>query len=140
MASLVGSLEGLSTIEIIGFILFNNIKASIFALLLGIGFGVFPIITGIVNGYLLGFVAREAAGIEGIGVLWRLAPHGIFELPAVLFSIGMGMKVGFTLFSVKKKKEFKRNIKESLRFFVFVVIPLLVIAAIIEGILVSLSM
>jgi stage II sporulation protein M len=141
MANLVGSLEGLNTWEVMGFIFFNNLKASFFALLFGIGFGVFPIITGVINGYLVGFVAREAARVEGILVLWRLLPHGIFELPAVFFCIGMGMKIGFSLFGKKNtKNNLKRNLKESLRFFAFVVIPLLIIAGIIEGILVSSTM
>ena len=141
MANLVGSLEGLNTLEIIEFIFFNNLKASLFALLLGIGLGILPIIIGIINGYLVGFVAREAVRVEGILVLWRLLPHGVFELPAVFFSMGMGMKVGFSLFKRKNiKKNFRRNLKESLRFFVFVVIPLLIIAGIIEGILISATM
>ena len=138
LSKLVGSLEGKSTFEIIQFIFFNNLKASFFALLFGIGLGVFPIVTGAINGYLVGFVAREVAGTEGILILWKLLPHGIFELPAVFFSMGMGMKVGFSLFNRKKaKKNFQRNLIEAIRFFVFVVIPLLIVAGIIEGLLIG---
>lgn len=137
MANLSKSIEGMNTLEIIGFILFNNIKASFFALLFGIGLGIFPLLAGVANGYLVGFVAREAAEVEGIFVLLRLLPHGIFELPAIFFSMGMGMKVGFSL--LRRKKNFKKNLKESLRFFVFVILPLLIVAGIIEGILIRIT-
>ena len=68
--------------------------------------------------------------IEGISALWRLFPHGIFELPAVIFSIGIGIKIGVDLLIVKKKKKekLKTNYIEGLRFFLFVVIPLLLLA------------
>ena len=135
---LVLSLEGKGMLEIVWFIFFNNIKASFFAIVLGIGFAILPLITLVVNGYLLGFVIRESAVREGIGVMWQLVPHGIFELPAILLSIGFGFKIGTDLFRKDFKKRLKNNFREALRFFVFVIFPLLVIAAIIEGILIGL--
>jgi len=136
---LILSLEGKGMLEIIGFIFFNNLKASFFAIILGIGFGIFPLITLVANGYLLGFVARESAVRGGIGVLWQLFPHGIFELPAILLSIGFGLKIGFDLFRKDARKRLRHNFRESLRFFVFVIIPLLLVAGIIEGTLIALS-
>ena len=94
-------------------------------------------ITDIFNGYLVGFVARMSVDAGGIGVLWKLFPHGIFELPAVIMSIGIGMKMGIDIFR-KDKKQIARNFKEALRFLIFVVLPLLIIAGIIEGILIFL--
>ena len=67
-----------------------------------------------------------------------LVPHGIFELPAILFSIGIGFKIGIDLFS-RKKGNLKYNLREALRFFIYIILPLLIIAAIIEGALISLS-
>jgi len=107
-------------------------------MILGIGLAIFPLVTAIANGYLLGFVAREAVMQEGIFIFWRLFPHGIFELPAVLFSIGIGMKIGTEIFGKNAGKRLKYNFREGFRFFVFVVFPLLLVAGIIEGILVSL--
>lgn len=135
---LILSLEGKSTLEIILFIFFNNIKAGFFAIVTGIGLGILPLIILVFNGYLLGFVVREAAVREGIGVLWQLAPHGIFELPAILLSIGIGLKIGVDLFKKDVKEKLKHNFKEGLRFFVFVIFPLLLVAGIIEGLLISL--
>ena len=138
IAELTAMLEEKGTLELIWMIFFNNLKAGFFAMVLGIGVGLFPLFAVVVNGYLLGFVAREAVNITGIGVLWQLAPHGIFELPAIIFSIGIGFKIGVSVFGGRGVGDRLRyNFREAMRFFVFVVIPLLVIAGIIEGILIG---
>ena len=135
---LILSLEGLSVVELIGFIFWNNLKASFFAIILGITVGLFPLFMLVTNGYLLGFVSREAVAAEGIFTLWRLLPHGIFELPAILLSLGIGFKIGGGMFKKGFRKNLKYNFKEGLRFFVFVIFPLLLVAGIIEGLLVGL--
>lgn len=136
IAQMVKALKGKSAIEIILFIFLNNMRASFFAIILGVGFGIFPFMALVINGYLLGFVLRESAIREGIFIAWKLLPHGIFELPAVLFSIGIGMKIGKDLFRKDSKEKLKYNFKEGMRFFIFVVFPLLLVAGIIEGTLV----
>jgi len=136
IANMSGIIEGKSLIELIRFIFLNNIKASFIAIVSGITFGFFPLVVGITNGYLLGFVARAVATQEGIFVLWKLFPHGVFELPAIIISIGIGIKIGADLFRKDVKKKLKYNFKEGLRFFTFVVFPLILIAGIIEGLLI----
>ena len=138
IAELIGMLEGKGVIGMIWFIFFNNLKASFVAIVFGVILGIFPLFMVVVNGYLLGFVGREAVGVEGIWVLWRLLPHGIFELPAVILSIGIGLKIGVSVFGVWGCGKLKYNLREGLRFFVFVVLPLLVVAGIIEGVLIGL--
>ncbi len=133
---LVISIEGKNLLELISFIFLNNIQAGFFVMIFGIFIGIFPIISLVFNSYLIGFVAREAAEQQGIFILWKILPHGIFELPAVLLSIGIGLKIGFDLFRKNWKKKLGNNFKEGLRFFVFVIIPVLIIAAIIEGVLI----
>ena len=135
---LIASLEGMSVVELIGFIFWNNLKASFFAIILGITLGILPLVMLVTNGYLLGFVSREAVAQNGLFVMWRLLPHGIFELPAVILSIGIGLKIGAGMLGKDVKKKLKYNFKEGLRFFVFVILPLLLIAGIIEGVLVGL--
>jgi stage II sporulation protein M len=127
-------IEGKGIWELVVFIFLNNLQASFMAMVLGVLFGIFPIVVCVANGYLLGFVVSEAVAVEGIFTMWRILPHGIFELPAVIFSIGIGIKIGMSVFDGKVKY----NLKEGLRFFVFVVFPLLVVAGVIEGILVGL--
>lgn len=136
---------GLKGINLIAFIFQNNLTASIIGLFGGIFFCIIPFIFAISNGYLLGYVIKiliEHLGIfSGTLSLWRLLPHGIFELPAVFISLGIGLRLGFSLILSLNNSNFKifwRDLKNSFRVLILIVVPLLVLAAIIEGILVSL--
>lgn len=206
--------QGMGAKELIGFIFLNNFQSSLMGLVLGAFFGIMPIIAVVTNGYLLGFVALLTVKEAGVFVLWRIFPHGIFELPAVFIALGMGVKLGdyllrksenflrsflyliltffisvisfgfivlffnllssvvtgqpfyydlvsatssvimflifFTIllialllglfiFEKEQRSEMKRIITNSLRVFLLIVFPLLVIAAIIEGILIAIS-
>lgn len=130
--------EGMSMSELIGFIIFNNLQTSFFGMIFGIILGIFPLLLTMSNGYLLGFVSKLSVQTDGFLSLWRLLPHGIFELPAVFISLGLGMKIGSFIFQREKLKSFKEYFLNSLRVFLFMVIPLLIIAGIIEGALMSL--
>jgi stage II sporulation protein M len=122
--------------ETISLIFLNNARACLFSILLGIMFGILPIISAVFNGYLVGFVIKFAVAEEGLSVLWRLLPHGIFELPAVLISMGLGLRFGIEIFKKNPGKTLKINFQESMRAFFIIIIPLLLIAALIEGFLV----
>ncbi len=125
--------------ELIRFILLNNSQISLIGMIFGVLLGIFPVIVTILNGYLLGFVASVSVKQEGFFVLWKLLPHGIFELPAIFISFGLGLKLGTFIFQKNKIKSFKEYFKNSLRVFLFIIIPLLIIAAIIEGVLIFIS-
>jgi len=130
--------EGMSRSELIGFIFLNNIQSSFIGIIFGIFFGILPIISTIANGFILGFVASLSVSVEGFSILWRLFPHGIFELPAIFISFGLGLKMGTFVFQEKKIESLKNYLYNSLRVFIFIIVPLLIIAAIIEGSLVFL--
>lgn len=136
---LIEKTKGMSQGELISFIFLNNLYSSFFGMVLGIFLGVFPIILAIMNGYLLGFVASLSVQDGGILVLWRIFPHGIFELPAIFISLGLGLKFGMFIFQKKKIESFRNYLWNSLRVFFFVVVPLLIIAGIIEGTFIFLS-
>jgi len=104
----------------------------------GIMLSIFPVLSALVNGYVLGFVASKVSAGSGFFVLWRLLPHGIFELPALFISLGLGLKLGTFVFQKKKLKTLREYLFETIRVFFFIIIPLLIIAAIIEGSLISL--
>ncbi len=125
--------EGMSFSELVGFIIMNNLQTSFFGMIFGIVLGIFPLLLTMSNGYLLGFVSKLSVQTDGFLSLWRLLPHGIFELPAVFISLGLGMKIGSFLFQKKKLKSLKEYSLNSFKVFFFVVIPLLIIAGIIEG-------
>ena len=125
--------SGASLVQTIWMIFSNNIFVCFLSIILGILFGIFPFLILVSNGYLIGYVAQKAVSSEGILILWRLFPHGIFELPAVLISAGLGLKLGASLFN---KQDFRIVFKKSMLVFICIVLVLLLIAAIIEGTLV----
>lgn len=130
----------LNPLELTFFILQNNLQSALLAVLLGVAFGIFPIFNALANGTVIGYVMALTYDVAGLSSWWRLLPHGIFELPAIFISLGLGIKLGFTIFTERSKrgKEFKKRFYQSLNAFLMIVIPLLIIAAIIEGILISL--
>jgi len=136
LKSLALAFEGLTTFQIIIKILFNNSMVTLLTIIMGIIFGILPLWTTIQNGYIIGFIINKVIESEGPLVLWRLLPHGIFELPAIFISIGLGLKIG--------EKVIKRDnpglfLLDSLRVFLLIILPLLIIAAIIEGLLIGLG-
>ncbi len=136
LKDIVGQIEGKGLFGLIWFIFQNNVSSAFFALILGMLFGIFPIFNAMTNGAVLGYVfslvSVEQSGFKSI---LYLLPHGIFELPAVFITLGLGIRLGFFAFAPKGKKtsELKIRLVKSLRVFASVVLPLLVIAAIIEG-------
>jgi len=136
ISELIEKTDGMSQGELIRFIFLNNLQASFFGMMFGFLLGIFPVFASLANGYLLGFVASMTVSEAGISILWRLFPHGIFELPAVFISLGLGVRFGTFIFKRKKLESFKIYLWNSLRVFIFVVIPLLIVAAIIEGMLI----
>lgn len=187
--ALVNRTKGFGPLEMILYLFQNNVFASFLGLLGGVLFGVFPFINGIMNGFVLGFAANLSVINNGVFSLWRLFPHGIFELPALFISLGLGVRLGgkflekyfevkgevmqsliilvitlplillvgvvysFSLNSVNlaffvlivllsfyflRDEGLRKELKFSLNVFLYVVIPLLAIAAIIEGLFITL--
>ncbi len=130
---LIGKTQGMSQWDLIKFIFLNNLQSSFYGVVFGVLLGIFPIVAAIANGYLLGFVSSITVENSGFLVLWRLLPHGIFELPAVFISLGLGLKFGTFIFKKRKMESFKEYLFNSLKVFFLIVIPLLIIAGIIEG-------
>ncbi|MBU1136004.1 MAG: stage II sporulation protein M [Nanoarchaeota archaeon] len=125
--------KGMGFFRLLIFILQNNIMTSFFGMIFGLFFGIIPLILCCLNGYVLGFISRAAVELSGFSVLLKLFPHGIFEIPALILSLGLGLKLGMFIFTKNLKKEkLIYDLKNSVRVFLFVIIPLLVIAGIIE--------
>jgi stage II sporulation protein M len=129
--------DGFSSLQMIVFIFFNNIKIAFMGVLYGFALGIVPVVSILANGYIVGYVSSSAVSSSGIVSLLNLLPHGVFELPAIFISFGVGLKFGTFLFYKDRMKKFSEFFVNSLRVFVFVVLPLLIIAAIIEGSLIS---
>ncbi len=107
---LISKTEGLDVFEMIRFIMANNIQSAFLGMVLGIFLGIFPLVVIISNGYILGFVGKMSVNAENIFVLWRLLPHGIFEIPAILISVALGLRLGILLMQNTIRKN-NKNIR-----------------------------
>ncbi|MAF35540.1 hypothetical protein CL622_00290 [archaeon] len=110
------------------YIFLSNVRSSLLISLSGFLFLSIPILA--FNGYFIG-TAIQLSGKPVWLALLSLVPHGVFEIPALLFATGLG-----TLISVRwfhKPRNFKKSLKEMMPFYLKVILPLLFVAAIIEG-------
>ena len=131
---LAEKISSFNLVDLIVFIFENNSSVSFMGLFLGIFFGIFPVLSAVINGFILGFAANLSVSSEGVISLLRLFPHGIFELPAIFISLGLGVKLSTFVIKKEKAKIFKEYFEKSFYVFLLIVIPLLVLAAIIEGV------
>lgn len=138
LKDIVRSVSGLSGGQLIVYIFFNNLVSAMIGLFFGVLICIPSLMNLIMNGIVVGYVLKLTYVQTGIGEFWRILPHGIFELPAIFIALGLGIRLGAFAFSQNRKKEFVRRMIKSLKAFVYVIVPLLIIAAIIEGTLVAL--
>lgn len=114
----------------------NNLRAMVLSTLYGfIPFLYLPALSMGVNAILLGMVASSVSGrwlLLAAGIL----PHGIFELPALCLSLAAGLCLCQNINRYIRKNEkgvMKPLLLNILRVTGLVVIPLLVVAAIMES-------
>ena len=125
-----------SHMKIMLFIFLNNTLSSFLAMVMGIFFGIWPVLFILFNGVLIGAICFETIDRLGvIVVLFALIPHGIIEIPMILLSASIGLRLG-VLLGQKLFKKIEINIKQEIIsaviFFVSIIIPLLFVAAFIE--------
>jgi stage II sporulation protein M len=131
--------EGLSAFALIVYIFANNFQSSLSGMLFGVVLGLFPLAATILNGTLLGYVLHLSWSVSGIQEFWRLLPHGVFELPAVFISLGLGIRLGMFVFEKQRLQALAYRLHRGLLVFILIVVPLLIVAAIIEGILIAIE-
>ena len=113
----------------------NNLRAMVLSILYGfIPFLYLPALSMGVNAILLGMVASSVNG-QWLLLAAGILPHGIFELPALCLSLAAGLCLcqNINRYIRKNEKGFmKPLLLNILRVTGLVVIPLLVVAAIME--------
>jgi stage II sporulation protein M len=137
MSDLLGSfpdLANMSPLQIFTFIAANNVIKSLLFMGAGILGGILPLFFVVFNGFFIGWVSYSYGSIFGIGyIVTGLVPHGVIEIPVILFAMSMGMSLGYTfLNSLRKEGNMIDEVKSALGLFITRVIPLLIIAAVIE--------
>jgi len=110
----------LNPLAIMLVIFLNNTLKSLIVLVLGIGLGVVPIVFVAGNGIILGMVVDIVFRERGsYFVLAALLPHGIIEIPMILLSAGIGLRLGHSMYlSLKGERTgLKNELKQGIRFF-----------------------
>ena len=116
-------------------IFFKNLLASATAILLGLGLGIVPMMVATSNGFLLGIVGYNTVEKEGwLYLAAGILPHGIIELPVVLLSIAIGLRLGhlLALSLLREKADLSREVRMAVHFLLRWIMPLLFLAAAIE--------
>lgn len=133
---LFSGLAELTNTELAAFIFFNNAIKSFVFMILGLALGTMPAIFLIINGAVIGLVVNiTSIAISPSFVFAALIPHGILEIPALLYAAALGFKVGSQVWrKIRKKRSFvKKSLAIGIKSFVRVVLPMLLVAAIIEA-------
>jgi len=127
-------------------IFFNNLRAGAIISVMGLIPFLFIPITGVVlNSVLLGAVLAIIGSFSDESVIMLfvkyILPHGIFELPALIIEGAIGSKICAVLcrkiFGKAKDERFVDHLKGCVGIFVIYIIPLLLIAAFIEAVVLS---
>ncbi|WP_048084315.1 stage II sporulation protein M [Archaeoglobus profundus] len=113
----------------------NNTVKSFVNMLLGLAFGVIPVLFIAINGFTIGVVSAVVSKNVGLlKVLLMLIPHGILEIPAVLIACSYGLKLGIATLNRARgvSVDIKFEIKRAVRAYLKYVMPMLLVAAFIE--------
>ena len=120
------------------FIFLNNSFVAFLASIGGIVLSVFPFIILVSNGLMLGVVLHIVLTVESFGFfLVGILPHGVIEIPVVLYATSLGIWLGksffdFLVFKKETKESMQDKLKRSFCSYIFIVVPLLFLAALIE--------
>jgi stage II sporulation protein M len=137
LQSILEEIEDANFVEIFAFILGQNLSATAIIMLSGIAFGITPFVSTASNGIVLGVVLAQLQQSTGASHWWEVVPHGIFELPALFIATSLGFYLGGALFAQERWEAVKHRLMKSLTTYTVWVMPLLLIAAIIESTLIT---
>lgn len=140
LEGLVDLLKNLSPLEIMFLIFLNNSIKSLFVLVLGVFFGVVPLLFIAYNGYFLGIFSHKILMEQSLLYLaGGLLPHGIIEIPMVVISAAVGIRLGLKVIAAFKGESvsLKEEMITGIKFFFYWIMPLLFIAAVVETFITS---
>ena len=120
----------------------NNSLIAFIAIFTGFLFGVVPFLLTIFNAYMIGAIfSKVALKLTLYEMIIRSLPHSLFELPMIIISLGTGLVYYRVMFDIKSKTKLKKKLKEIFRqyldLFFITILPLLIIAAFVESLLIS---
>lgn len=115
-------------------IFFNNLKVCLILFLGGMTFGAFTLFVLISNGYVIGNISGVMLRSYDVSVFAAtIVPHGIFEMAAILMASALGLQMGRSLYLDAQGRD---NAGTTCLWygtrFLLVVVPLLILAALVE--------
>ncbi len=125
-------------------IFINNLRAGVIISITGfVPFLFLPAVYVAMNAEVIGgFMGIvDVLTTENVFLLFvkNVLPHGVFEIPALIIEGAVGTKLcAFMcrkIFRKAKEESFKYHLKGMLGILIFIIIPLLIVAAFIEGVL-----
>ncbi len=129
----LGGLDSITTGAILG----NNLRIVLLGPLLALlTFGLYPLLVVALPGVLLGMLAVQievAIPLKVFVGLVLVLPHGIFEIPAIVIGSALSLRILLSLVfpvpSLSARENVAWSVMNVCKGFVFLVIPLMVIAA-----------
>lgn len=131
--SLVGKFSGKGGATFVFSLFVHNLVATYLTMCLFTLWGLFPMVTAIGNGLILGWIAVTAGSSSLVDAAAMLMPHGMFEWPAMMIAWGVGLWRGAGYRFSADPGTYVQRWKRSNHLFFLVVLPLLLLAAIVEG-------
>ncbi|MFO7983584.1 MAG: stage II sporulation protein M [Desulfuromonadales bacterium] len=123
---------GKSFFSLVLFIVSHNAVALLLIIFVGMILAIFPLLALYVNGLIVG-----AALLHSPMSWWQLLPHGIFEIPAILFAAAYGIWLGLWPFSKGKADGLRSRLRTCSITYIRLILPLLILAGVIESALIS---
>lgn len=123
-----------SNLRLMMFIFFRNSATAALILATGPFLSLFSITSIALNGYIIGGVVQYrlvSYGDPFHKILAYLVPHGIIELPVLLYVSGMSFDLGLTV--ITSREVLKDKMSKYLSMYLKVILPLLLLAAFIEA-------
>ena len=122
-------------VELFFKIFFQNSRATAIILYSGFILSITPTLATLINGLVIGhFIEKISHNISTFELLISLMPHGVFEIPVAIIALSIGTKFGLWPFSKNRKETIKTNFIYFSKYYFVVIVPLLLIAALIETI------
>ncbi|MEM0215350.1 MAG: stage II sporulation protein M [Archaeoglobaceae archaeon] len=132
------SSQDIHPLVIFTIIVLNNSIKSFVAMVLGILLGVAPILFVMINGTIIGIFAKIFGDEIGTtSFVLKILPHGILEIPAVILASSYGVWLGSEF--LRDRKNIDKHLRFAANKFVKIVLPMLIIAAMIETYLIVTS-
>jgi stage II sporulation protein M len=123
--------------KLAGAIFLNNSLKTLAALVLGTALGIVPGVFLLANGAALAVAVSLSIQTRGLGhSLLSILPHGVLELPAVFLATSVGLMLGVGVMKGLRGRPdapVGEEILCGLKFYCTVVLPVLLLAALVEA-------